>query len=131
MKLRDCREARDTYSSTASAITRNLGYAGIAVMWMFRTTGNESVVSALLMGSGCFLVLGLAFDLLHYLYGAIAWGCYHRRKERHGTEEEDEFLAPRSINWPTNAFFVMKSICVSVGWALLVYFFLSKCCTLS
>jgi len=70
------------------------------------------------------VVAALIFDFLHYAWSTAAWGSLQRHKERHGTKESDEFLAPAWINWPSNVFFWAKVIAVGIAYVMLgVYLF--------
>ena len=127
MKLEDCREAYDYFTGTLSSISRQLGFAGLAVIWIFKTeqSGAYSVPPELIL-PGVLLVAGLAADFLHYALGSIIWGCYHRYKEINGTIETDEFLAPSPINWPGNFMFFCKSVLIAIAYYLLLVFLLGR-----
>ena len=128
MKLKDCRDAYNLFSSKASDITRNLGLAGIAIIWIFReTNADRATVPEALIPVGIFLLFGLAFDFLQYVTATVVWGCYHRYKEQR-VAEEDEFLAPRQINWATNTFFALKTIAIAMAYIGFIRFFIKQMC---
>ena len=54
------------------------------------------------------LIAGLVFDLFQYVGGSVIWGAYHRHKEKLGTKKDEEFEAPRQINWFNNILFWLK-----------------------
>ncbi len=91
VKLQDYRDTRDYFSATASDIARKLAFAGIAIVWVFKN-GSEgqdaSFPGELLPCLGLFAG-GLMLDLLHYIYGTIAWAVFSRVKEC-GDIGEDE-----------------------------------------
>lgn len=123
MNLSDAREKYEYFSGKASEIVRQLGFAGIAIVWIFKVDlRNGPAMPLSLMLAAMLLVLGLTFDLLHYLYGAIAWGVFHRIKERSEVSEDREFLAPHWINWPTIAFFYAKIATVGGAYIFLILF---------
>ncbi len=137
MELKDARAAADTFSGKASDVSRQLAFAGIAVIWILRVgdkTGGIQYAGALLLPLLMF-VASLALDLLHYVYGAVAWLSFHRIKELELKDAPAEtktkaprwihringpssntsptgpkFKAPRCINWPTNFFFYGKLV---------------------
>ena len=127
MNLKDCRAAYDYFSGTASTIARQLGFAGIAIIWIFKTDqGGVYRVPPELIWPGLLLVGALAADFLHYLAAAVMWGGYHRHKERKGINDDQEFLAARWVNWPGNAFFGTKLALVVAAYALLIVFLVGK-----
>jgi hypothetical protein len=122
MLLKDASAAYDTYSSKASEISRQLCFAGIAVIWIFRTgdkTGGILFSNSLLWPLGGFVV-SLAFDLLQYVAGAILWSRFHRAKELSGVTVDQEFKAPREMNWLTVVFFYSKVALTMVSYAALI-----------
>lgn len=120
MKLADCRTAREDLSSKASEITRKLGFAGIAVIWIFKTEqGANFVVPPDLVLPGLLIIIGLTLDFLQYVVGNYIWAFYHWHRERAGTKESENFLAPPKINWPTNFFFAAKIATMIAAYVLL------------
>lgn len=121
MKLKDAREAYDTFSWKASDIARQLGFAGLAIVWLSAIQGEEGarLPHRLALATGL-IVTSLALDLLQYLYGSVAWGIFHRYKELSGVGEDKEFTAPAKINWPTNGLFWLKQLPVLGAYALLL-----------
>ena len=123
MKLAECRKAYRDLSGKASDIARHLAFAGIAVVWIFKHgEGLESCVPDDLLLPTILFVVALALDLLHYLVAALTWGGFHLWKERAGTTNEDEFKAPRCVNWVPNLFWAGKFAAVIVGYFLLIKF---------
>ena len=117
MKLRDALQNYYDYSGKASDIIRQLGLGGIAIIWIFHVSRS----SVLAIPESLFLplkliVLGLAFDLLQYVVGALIWSIFHRAKEKTGISQEHEFKAPGMINWPAIFFFYSKALLVLVAY---------------
>lgn len=107
MKLKDAREAYYEYSKKASEVARSLAFAGIALIWVFKTDANgiPKVPDDLLLPTAL-LAASLAFDLLQGVAGSVIWGPFHRLKEREREPGDDpEIDAPAWINWPTLFFF--------------------------
>ncbi len=129
MKLSNARENYEYFSGRLSDIGRQLGFAGIAVIWIFKVDGANSLPVQLIFPTLLF-VGSLALDLLHYLYSTIAWGMFHRIMELHASRtkdgEDDDFKAPRAINWPSNIFFYCKAGCVVLGYWFLYQFLSAK-----
>ena len=120
MKLADCRNSYYYNSGKASDICRNLGLAGLALIWAFRVTSHgETIIPNTLRWAGVSLIVGLSFDFLQYVIGTIVWGVYHRFKEK-CTNEEQEFLAPAWINYPANTCFILKQVSIGIAYIFLL-----------
>jgi hypothetical protein len=122
MNLKDCRESYYYNSGKASDISRNLGFAGLALIWAFRVAegAGEAAIPNDLRWAGVFLVGGLTLDFLQYIGATLVWGAYHRIKEKRGTREDEDFLAPRQINYYGLVFFWLKALAILVACILLV-----------
>ena len=123
MKLAEAREFYYFFSGKTSDIVRQLGFAAIAIIWIFHLSaeGKVSLPKELLLPLKL-VVLGLGLDLCQYASSTAAWGIYQWWKERAGTSERKVFKAPGQINWPGIAFFCAKVILVAVAyWHLLTY----------
>jgi hypothetical protein len=123
MKLKDARAEYNAYSGKASDVARQLAFAAIAVVWIFKTdqAGTPKVPRELIWPAS-FAIGCLAADVLQYLYGSAAWGYFHRWKEKQKIGEEAEFLAPREINWPTIILFWLKLSLIVVTYVLLLIY---------
>ncbi len=121
MKLKDAREFYYFNSGKTSDLIRQLGLAGIAVIWIFKfeVQGTPKIPQALLLPLGL-IVVGLVFDLLQYAIATSIWGVYQRSKEKSGVGENVEFKAPSQFNWPAISFFVLKVISIVVAYFLLL-----------
>lgn len=112
------REYRQTYydaSQRASDNARQLAFAGIAFVWLFKaeSAGVEGVPAQLYLPALLFAVC-LFLDFCHYVIATAVWGSYTRLKERAGVQLNDALEAPRSMNWPAIGFFWAKQ--VALGW---------------
>lgn len=137
MKLADLREAYQFFSEKTSEIVRNLGFAGIALIWIFKTTvDGRDVVPAELVPAGALVVIGLALDFLHAIVGTATWGIYNRIKERKldaraakdksFDPEEYDFLAPVPINWPALVLFWSKIVAMLIAYVMLIRFLVGR-----
>ena len=127
MQLVDARSAYETLSGKASDIVRQLSLAGIALIWLFRVGPDKTpVIDQGLSRAALFIFLALFFDFLQYLVGTLIWFLYFRYKETHGTSEEDEFLAPGRLTWPTWTPFHLKSAMMLVAYAAYIIPFLAR-----
>lgn len=126
MFLSDARENYYTFSATLSSVNRQLCFAGIAIVWVFSTeeaNGAKSLPSELLLSLG-FFVIGLSFDLLHYIIALATWGIYHRICERNGIGEETEITPPNYINWIPLGCFWLKSVATLAGYISFILVFI-------
>lgn len=127
MKLKDCRDNHDTFSSRTSEIVRSLAFAGIALIWVFKNEFDKSnILPTMMFKPAVLIIFVLLFDLLHYVWGTLAWGAFHRIKEWKSVPETDDFKAPRWINWPTNFFFWLKIISLFIAYGFLLISFWEK-----
>ncbi len=121
MKLKDARDLYYFYSGKTSDLIRQLGLAGIAVIWIFKfeAQGTPKIPQALALPL-VLIVIGLAFDLLQYAIATSVWGIFQRRKELSGIGEDAEFKVPRQFNWPTIALFLAKVLAIVAAYVLLL-----------
>lgn len=99
MKLSEIREDYEELSGLLSKFNRQLAFAGIGIVWLFRTTdanGSTSVDTEMLTPILCF-VISFGFDLLQYLWQSYAWYIFYWYKRNKGSREDDEMNEPE---WP-------------------------------
>ncbi|WP_441004599.1 hypothetical protein [Pseudocolwellia agarivorans] len=123
MKLENSQAYYARHSTSLSTVSRQLAFAGIAVIWIFviKKDGQVTINDQLIFPLGCF-VLGLTFDLLQYMYASAAWGYFNRQKELDPNITKDtDFKAPRIINWPTILFFWGKSVSIIIGYMIILW----------
>lgn len=69
----------DTYSSETSKIVRQLSFAFIAVIWIYRDTSKYEVLPYAFRTPLFLFILTLSLDLLQYLVASIITHIYERR----------------------------------------------------
>jgi hypothetical protein len=125
MKLSDYRETYYYFSGKASDVARNLAFAGIAVVWIFKTTNGSvpKIPSNLILPTGL-LVLTLAFDLFQYIVATTIWGFFQWNEERklQDINDDPELSSQPCYKWPQNFFFILKLISVSLAYVYLLLF---------
>ena len=122
MNLEDARQHYYQFTGSLSSVNRQLCFAGIAVVWIFAIkdeNGRYLLEDNLLWPLGLF-VLGLAFDLTHYATASLAWGVYHRRQEKNGVHDDENFRAPKYINWLPLGCIFAKVVATIIGYLLLL-----------
>jgi hypothetical protein len=129
MKLSGFKADYQWFSAKASDVARQLAFAGIGVVWVFRVDGPAGgrVPPGLLLPI-TFLSAALAFDLLQYVFGTIIWGSFHRYHEKKLTKSgaDPDILAPRYFTYPQLVAFVLKLLSVAAGYYLLLQFLIAE-----
>jgi hypothetical protein len=111
-------------SDKSSEINRQLAFAGIAIIWVFRTdSGGKQIVPAGLFFPGLLLVLGLSFDLLQYVIKSEIWYLVTHRREKAGIIE---FVVPEWINYPGDILYWMKIVATIIAYSLLLRFLVAQ-----
>ena len=127
MKLKDARDNYYYFTQKTSEIVRQLGFAGIAIVWIFKVEADgKKAIPLELTRPAWLIVLGLIIDFLHYAVASVVWGAYNRYKEKSGIDEETEFLAFPQINWPTNFLFWAKIVVMAIAYFYLLRFLITK-----
>ncbi len=121
MQLKDVRDAYYGYSGKASDTARQASFAGIAIIWIFKSQeGARFAIPEDLVLPLMLFIASLAADLLHYILGSVIWGTYNKIKEKHlGVNHEGNFEAPSALNWPTLFFFSAKLLLAFMGFVVL------------
>ncbi len=126
MKISDARAAYDSFTSKTSEIARQLSFAGIALIWIFKPEdAPPTEIPPPLLIPAILFVVALGLDLLHAAYGSLAWGAFGRYHERKGISETNDITAPAYINWPSIVFFWGKVIAVVAAYAYTFFYILS------
>lgn len=87
MKLGKVRETRDYFSKELSGLVRNLGFAGIGVVFAFTLGQGQRHVPWTLAMASLFIVLSLVADFAHYVTGTLYWQWRQDSTERRLQEE--------------------------------------------
>lgn len=124
-------EARQTYyeaSGTASTIARQLGFAGIGIIFTFRNESASKQVPRDLVPAAILIVAALAFDLLQYLVRTIVWGRFARVTEQQMEDALDDALvsAPDWINRPPIVLFALKMLAMGAAYGYLLKFLFGR-----
>jgi len=122
MKLSEYRKTYYDLSGKTSDIARQLAFAGIALVWLFKqdTKPIPTIPKPLLLPTAL-LACALASDLLHYAIATLIWGNFQWRKEKDKNVDEDPNLsAPRYYNYPALTFFTAKLLFVIIAYLLII-----------
>ena len=127
MNIEKVRTTYDYYSGKQSEIVRQLGLAGIAVIWVFKDGQDRAPSIAVSMRWAAGLILAsLTFDLLHYVAGSLVWGIYLRRLDRENTKETVALRPNPKINWPTLFFFWTKLPLIVAAYVIIICYLTTK-----
>lgn len=116
------------YTGTLTEHCRNLGFAGVAICWLFK---HEDLTFPSLIYVSLFFFVGFfAADILHYFTGAMVLKFYNEHKERKMFEAtgkiDGEFEKARWVDWPAFVFLVGKIILLTMGFAFVGIYILTK-----
>jgi hypothetical protein len=125
VKLEDVREIFYFNTGKVSDIVRQIGLAGLAVIWVFRTQANGAqVIPRQLFLAGTLILLSLSADLLQYASATLIWDKLNRRKEQELTKkarpEEQDFEAPENINFWPDTLFRVKFVLIVAAYVVLI-----------
>jgi hypothetical protein len=122
MKIKDAWDLHRTTYKQASDINRQLGFAGIAIIWVFKTETMK--IPGELIWPGILLVVALACDLLQHFIHSVIWHFYLRYFERKGLGPDTEFYDPPYINYPAYFLWATKFILTGGAYIILIRFLL-------
>jgi hypothetical protein len=129
VKLSDYKQAYYDFSGLASSTSRQLAFAGVAIIWIFKLEQNGGIVlpSSLLIPATLFIA-ALGADLLHYYVASIIWGVFHRcnEKKQGDSSDDPELKAPSFANLISIVLYNIKILLVLIGYIYLLIFGLSR-----
>jgi hypothetical protein len=101
MNPESVRETYYFYTGKASEINRQLIFAGIALIWIFKTENSNHIALPLdlLLPAKVFIV-ALVLDILQYIISGIIYGIANRYYEFKNIPENTDFTMPVWFNWP-------------------------------
>jgi hypothetical protein len=112
-----------------SDIARQAAYAGLAVIWIFKTgEAAKYHLDRSLIWAGALLVLALAFDLAQYAANiALRWRhARHEEKSRGVDYKGKDITLPKSLNQVPYALFALKVALVAAGYVVLFNYLLQS-----
>ena len=113
----------DKASSTASELNRKLAFAGIALIWVFKTEGGgRQIVPAELFLPGMLIAICLALDMLQYIVKSELWRIATKKAEG---SKKTKFKVSSAIGITVDIFFWLK-IATNVAAYVLLIRYLSK-----
>lgn len=126
MKLEKVREEINYFSQKTSEASQKLALAGIAIIWLFKSTsGGINSFHWLLYWSLVFLILTIIIEFIHYLIFAPIWALHycknHKKLMKDGVAdiEDKEVEQPTVKNIVGWVLFALKAIALIVGYVFL------------
>ena len=110
-----------------SDVARQAAYAGLAVIWIFKTGDvTKYHLDRSLIWAGALLVLALACDLAQYAGNiALRWrNARHEEKVRGVDYKGKDITLPKTINRIPYALFALKVALVAAGYVVLLNYLL-------
>lgn len=129
--LKEYREDYYEASGQVSSITRQLAFAGIAILWLFKAENGLSIElpNELFFAAKLFVIV-LGLDLFQYVYKTFVWGVFQFHHEKKNPDLDANLDAPSYFNWPTLGFFILKVTIVIWAYCQLLAFLNVKIATI-
>jgi len=123
MKPSEYKETYQWYSGKTSDVVRQLSFAGIAIIWIFKvqSQGIPKIPNVLLVPLGLFCI-SLAFDLLQYVLGYIIWYIFFRFHEKKGIKENHKLTHNVLLPVPLHLCMIIKVLAVILAYYKLIVF---------
>lgn len=127
MILGNSKEAYYELSGIASNVNRQIGFAGIAIIWIFcQVLNNKVLIPNELIIPTFLIAISLCFDLLQYIFGSVIWGSFHRYYEKKGKNDDSEVEASIFLNYPQNTCFMLKLLSMIIAYIFLFLYLYSN-----
>lgn len=128
MNLDEVKKVYKDSSGKLSDIVRSLGFAGIALIWMFnRDVAGSKVLPDDLRLPAILIVIGLTLDMIQYLYHAIAYWIYFLVKEKSkDITKQTQFKSSVWLPRPIWVLWFLKSISIIAAYICLIRFLSNK-----
>jgi hypothetical protein len=112
MKTEDLWKQYQSYTRDLTEHSRKLGFAGVAVCWIFRSS--SFTFPPLIYWALAFFVAYFISDIFHYLVGAVLTKFHVEKEEFRLLQEtgsiDGDVPKPRWLDWPAYGFFIAKAI---------------------
>lgn len=129
MKIKDYIEVYQEFTGLASNIARQLMFAGIALIWIFKVTQKDIHTLPLeLFFPVTLLIFALIVDLMQYVVASVIWYSFYRYHEskRVNMNDDPNIEAPAYFTYILNIFFISKLILVLVAYYKLLFYSYTK-----
>jgi small-conductance mechanosensitive channel len=127
VKLAEYRQTFYEFSGKASDVSRQLAFAAIAIIWLFKNDlpgGGQLTIPRALIFPGILIVTALAADLLQYVLASLIWRLYYRYLEKKHVRPEADIQHSPWLEIPITALFWIKVVLVILGYIFILIFLL-------
>lgn len=124
LTVEEIKEAYYSLTGKASDIVRQLGLAGIALIWVFKTDlgqGKWQVPKDLILPS-ILIFIALAMDLLQYLVGSGVWLSVLYTNNKENQKDTDVIEVHRTITRPMEVLFWLKSAVMITAYVIILVY---------
>jgi hypothetical protein len=124
--VEDYRKTSYEFSGKASDASRQLAFAAIAVIWLFKTDtpAGQLTIPHELIFPGILIVAALAADLFQYTVVGLIWRFYYLYLEdKHISEVEQH---SKWLERPIFGLFLIKIVLVMLAYILILLFLIRK-----
>ena len=136
MKLSEFKKRGDEYTSKASDITRQLVFAGIAIIWIFKKEDNgRMTIDSFLIFPLITLTVAIICDLLHYAIAGFIWKEFFKNEEKKAINNnkanalnllDPEIKARRRLNTPIYFCYWLKISLLVISYVLIIIFLIKN-----
>ncbi len=117
MKTEELWSQYQGYTRDLTEHSRKLGFAGIAICWLFRSS--SFTFPPMIYMALVFFVAYFICDIFHYLVSAVLTKNYVEKEELILLQETGSIAGdvpkPRWIDWPAYGFFLAKAGCLIIA----------------
>jgi hypothetical protein len=127
VKLAEYRKTFYEFSGKASDVSRQLAFAAIAVIWLFKSDlkgGEHLTIPHALILPGILIVTALAVDLLQYVLASLIWRLYYRCLEKKRVPADADVQHSPWLEIPITALFWVKVFLVVLAYIFILLFLL-------
>jgi|RhiMetdeSRZDD1v2_1073273.scaffolds.fasta_scaffold195909_4 hypothetical protein len=123
--LKDYRATFYEFTGKASDISRQLAFAGIALIWIFKSerTGSFAIPQDLVR-PGILIIASLALDLVQYCIASVTWFFFYRTKELAYIGEDEDLTHSPLLEVPMHMIFWGKIGCILTAYYMLFRYLL-------
>ena len=114
------------FSGKASDINRQLGFAGVAIIWIFKNDSTTHMFPSDLLLPLLLLLASLAADFLQYVLASMIWRYFFNKEWKKKPDANKEVAAPEIYNRVINAFWMIKIALLMLAYCFLFLFLLGK-----
>jgi hypothetical protein len=127
VKLAEYRKTFYEFSGKASDVSRQLSFAAIAIIWLFKNDlpgGGHPTIPHALIFPGILIVTALAADLLQYTLASLIWRLYYRYLEKKRVPPDAETQHSPWLEIPITALFWAKVFLVILAYIFILLYLL-------